>query len=129
MLKWAEFWKEIFCNIPNQKKWENAVLMIKNAGASRGLRWALDPGQYWLTLLAQLCFTTSVKSQKKLLAPPLYQILGPMLIRPLVTTFGRCKHICEGQLRKKYFSIQKLFKLKNCHNLLVDLILFLPLMY
>ena len=50
--------------------WENAYLRVKNTRASRALRWALDPGQYWLTSLARLYFTTSAKSRKKFLAPP-----------------------------------------------------------
>ena len=51
-----------------QEKWENAYLRVENARASRALRWA--PGQYWLTLLARLRFTTSAKSQETFLAPP-----------------------------------------------------------
>ena len=35
-----------------QEKWENAYLIVKNATASRALRWALDCGQYWLASLA-----------------------------------------------------------------------------
>ena len=35
-----------------QEKWENAYLRVKNARASRALRWTLDPGQYWLASLA-----------------------------------------------------------------------------
>ena len=54
-----------------QEKWENAYLRVKNARASRALRWALDPGQYWLTSLNQLCFATSAKSREKFLAPAL----------------------------------------------------------
>ena len=34
------------------EKWENASLRVKNARAPRALRRALDPGQYWLALLA-----------------------------------------------------------------------------
>ena len=34
-----------------QEKWENAYLIVKNAKASRALRQALDPGQYWLASL------------------------------------------------------------------------------
>ena len=52
-----------------QEKWENACLTVKNARASRALRWALDPGEYWLTLLTQLHFATSAKSQKIFLPP------------------------------------------------------------
>ena len=62
-----------------QKKWENAYMTVKNARASRALRRALDPGQYWLTLLARLRFTTSAKSRKKFLGPPLDQILDPLV--------------------------------------------------
>ena len=62
-----------------QEKWENAYVTAKNARASRALRWALDPGQYWLTWLAQLCFATSAKSRKKFLGPPLDQILDPLV--------------------------------------------------
>ena len=61
-----------------QEKWENAYLTVKNARASRALRWALYPDQYWLALLAQLHFATSPKSQGKFLAPP-DQILDPLL--------------------------------------------------
>ena len=53
-----------------QEKWENAYLRVKNARASRALRWALDPGQYWLALLARLRFATSAKSREKFLGPP-----------------------------------------------------------
>ena len=45
-------------------------MTVKNARASRALRRALDPGQYWLASLTQLCFATSAKCQKKFLAPP-----------------------------------------------------------
>ena len=31
-----------------QEKWENAYLIVKNARASRALRQALDPGQYFM---------------------------------------------------------------------------------
>ena len=62
-----------------QEKWENAYLKVKNARASRALRQALDPGQYWLPLLARLRFATSAKSREKILAPPLDQILDPLL--------------------------------------------------
>ena len=55
-----------------QEKWENAYVTVKDTRASRALRWALDPHQYWLTSLARLCFaTTSAKSWKKFLGPPL----------------------------------------------------------
>ena len=105
----GRIWKEIFCNTPTQlllqffeknyqKKWKNAYLTFKNAGASTALRWALDPAN-----IDYIC-----KSQKILLAPPLDQILNPILIRPLFTIVGACKHMCEGQLKRK-FSIQKLF--------------------
>ena len=53
-----------------QEKWENAYLRVKNARASRALMRALDPGQYWLALLARLHFTSSAKSQENFLAPP-----------------------------------------------------------
>ena len=59
-------------------KVENAYLRVKNTRASRALRWALDPSQYWLASLAQLCFTMSAKSQKKFLGTPLDQILDPL---------------------------------------------------
>ena len=62
-----------------QEKWENAYLTVKNARASRALRWALDPGQYWLASLARLCFATSAKSRKKFLGSPLDQILDPLV--------------------------------------------------
>ena len=41
-----------------QEKWDNAYLIVKNVRASRALRRALDPGQYWLAPLVQLCFAT-----------------------------------------------------------------------
>ena len=63
-----------------QEKWENAYLRVKNARASRALRRALNPGQYWLALLARLRFATSAKSQKKFLGPPLDQILDPLVL-------------------------------------------------
>ena len=62
-----------------QEKWENAYLRVKNARASRALRWALDPGQYWLALLAQLRFAMSAKTRKKIFGPPPDQILDPLL--------------------------------------------------
>ena len=46
---------------------------------------ALDPGQYWLTLLTQLGFARSAKSWKKILAPP-DQILDPLVARELFLT-------------------------------------------
>ena len=46
-----------------KKVGECIYLTVKNARASRTLRWALDPSQYWLALLTQLCFTTSAKSR------------------------------------------------------------------
>ena len=49
------------------RKWREPILL-------------LDPGQYWLTLLTRLCFTTSAKSQKKFLGPPLDQILDPLVV-------------------------------------------------
>ena len=54
-----------------QEKWENAYLTVRNTRASRTLRWALDPSQYWLTSLARLHFAMSAKSWKKFLGPPL----------------------------------------------------------
>ena len=54
-----------------QEKWENAYLRVKNARASRALRLALDPGQYWLAMLA--------KSGENFLGPPLDQILDPLV--------------------------------------------------
>ena len=68
-----------------QEKWENAYLRVKNARASRALRRALNPGQYWLALLARLRFATSAKSRKIFLGPPLDQILDPLVI---VTIWG-----------------------------------------
>ena len=53
-----------------QEKWENAYLRLKNARASRALRRALDPGRYWLALLALHRFATSAKSRQKFLGPP-----------------------------------------------------------
>ena len=75
------YWNQYFlsfqhkCTLNNlkkryQEKWENAYLRVNNVRASRALRRALDPDQYWLTLLAPLCFTTLAKSQKKFLCPP-----------------------------------------------------------
>ena len=61
-----------------QEKWENAYLRVKNARASRALRQALDPDQYWFTSLAWLRFATSTKSQEQFL-PPHDQILDPLL--------------------------------------------------
>ena len=61
-----------------QEKWENEYLRVKNARASRVLRWALDPGQYWLASLAQLRFAMLAKSRERFLAPP-DQILDPLL--------------------------------------------------
>ena len=70
-----------------QEKWENAYLIVKNARASRALRWALDPGRYWLASLARLHFATSAKSRKKFLGKisekisgaPLDQMLDPLV--------------------------------------------------
>ena len=62
-----------------QEKWENAYVTVKNTRASRVLRWALDPGQYWLALLTWLYFAMSAKSRKKFLGPPLDQILDPLV--------------------------------------------------
>ena len=36
-----------------QEKWENAYLIVKNARASRALRRALDPGQYFMARFAR----------------------------------------------------------------------------
>ena len=55
----------------HQEKWENAYLTVKHARTSRALRQALDLGQYLLALFAWLRFTTSAKSQKQFLGPPL----------------------------------------------------------
>ena len=63
-----------------QEKWENAYLRVKNARASRALRQALDPSQYWFTSLAWLCLATSAKSRKTFLGPPLDQILDPLML-------------------------------------------------
>ena len=54
-----------------QEKWENEYLRVKNARASRALRRALDPSQYWLASVARLRFATSAKSRERFLAPPL----------------------------------------------------------
>ena len=64
-----------------QEKWKNAYSTVKNARASRALRWALDASQYTLASLTQLRDMTSAKSRKKFLGPPLDQILDPLLIR------------------------------------------------
>ena len=64
-----------------QEKSENAYLRLKNARASRALRWALDPGRYWLAPLALRRFATSAKSLQKFLGPPLDQILDPLVRR------------------------------------------------
>ena len=88
------YWNKYFviyphkCTLNNfkkkyQEKWENAYLTAKNARASRALRRALDPGQYWLTSLAQLRFTTSATSRKTFLGPPLDQILDPLVSHPV----------------------------------------------
>ena len=72
------YWNKYFvihphkCTLNNlrkkyQEQWENAYLRVKNARASRTLRWVLHPGQYWLTSLAQFYFATLAKSQKKIL--------------------------------------------------------------
>ena len=53
-------------------------MRVKNARASRTLRQALDPRQYWLASLALLCFASSAKSQEIFLAPP-DQILDALL--------------------------------------------------
>ena len=59
-----------------KEKWKNAYLIVRNVRASRALRRALDPSQYYtarfarLTSLAQLRFATSAKSRKKILGPP-----------------------------------------------------------
>ena len=77
-----------------QEKWENAYLRVKNARASRTLRQALDPSQYWLTSLTQLRFATSAKSRDKFLGPPLDQILDPLVVLKPIPTTGflvRCK--------------------------------------
>ena len=63
-----------------QEKWENAYMTVKNARVSRALRWALDPGHYWLALLTRLHLAMSAKSRKKFLGPPLDQILDPLVI-------------------------------------------------
>ena len=66
------YWNRYFviyphkCTLDNlkkkyQKKWENAYVTVKNTRASRALRRALDPSQYWLTSLAWLRFAMSAK--------------------------------------------------------------------
>ena len=69
-----------------QEKWENAYLIVKNARASRALRWALDPGPWPIlcsslrspnfTSLAQLRFAMSAKFRKKILPPPSWPNAG-----------------------------------------------------
>ena len=62
-----------------QEKWENEYLRVKNARASRALRWALDPGQYWLASLTQTLLRYVGKISGKIFGPPLDQILDPLL--------------------------------------------------
>ena len=60
-----------------QEKWENAYLIVKNARASRALRWALDSGQYYMAhYVGNISETIS--------GPPFDQILDPLL--PLLPT-------------------------------------------
>ena len=77
-------------------------MRVKNARASRALRQALDPAQYWLTSIARLCFATSAKSREKILATPTDQILDPLLFcvvikvnflhKQMLSKTSDCKH-------------------------------------
>ena len=69
-----------------QEKWENAYLIVKNARASRALRRALDPSQYWLASLARLRFAMSEKSRKKFPGPPLDKMLDPLVRNANINT-------------------------------------------
>ena len=62
-----------------QEKWENAYLTAKNAKASRALRWALDPGQYWLDFARPTPLRYVGKISEKISGPPLDQILDPLV--------------------------------------------------
>ena len=106
--QYLSYWNRYFVIYPHkctldhlkkkyQEKWENAYVTVKNTRASRALRRALDPSQYWLALLARLCFATSAKSRKKFLGPPLDQILDPLVIA----------HSCYFKWYKKLQSIGK----------------------
>ena len=67
-----------------QEKWENSYLRAKNARASRALRQALEPGQYWVESLIQVHFAHATllcyvsKISKKISGTPLDQILDPL---------------------------------------------------
>ena len=61
--------KCMFKKIEEKVSWKVGDILVINARASRALRRALDPCPYWLTSLAQLCFTMLAKSQKKCLDP------------------------------------------------------------
>ena len=71
-----------------QEKWENAYLIVKNARASRALRQALDPGQYFMARFARQTSLhspdfASLRRQnigKNFWGPPLDQILDPLLL-------------------------------------------------
>ena len=60
----------IYMHKKYQEKWENAYLRIKNARASRTLRWALETSQYWLTSLTRLHFASLAKSRENFRPPP-----------------------------------------------------------
>ena len=76
----ARILKKIFCNHTKcikklkkkyQEKWENAYLIVKNSRASRALRWALDPGLYYIAGFAHptsLCYVSKIS--KKISGPP-----------------------------------------------------------
>ena len=56
-----------------QEKWEDAYLIVKNARASRALRWALDPSQYYTVHIAPSLNFTSLHLQnlgKNVWTPP-----------------------------------------------------------
>ena len=67
-----------------QEKWENAYLTVKNARASRALRWAMDPG-----FTHPPCYVAKIP--EKFSGPPLHRILDPLLVGkkvdPLVRVF------------------------------------------
>ena len=64
-----------------QEKWENAYLIVKNARASRALRWPWTPAKIiQLTLLARSTSLRYVgKISEKISGAPLDQILDPLL--------------------------------------------------
>ena len=67
-----------------QEKWENTYLIVKNARASRALRQALDPGQYFMAhFVCQISLHYVGKISEKISGPPLDQILDPLLMIPI----------------------------------------------